>query len=235
MRDVLEREARRAGAPLRVADRDFFVSEERGRLVFEDERGLLDLPAPKLFGRHQHRNAAAAIAALRWIAPQLHQTEFERGLSNVTWPARLQRLGAGPLVALAPRGSDVWLDGGHNADGGRALAAAMGEIEEIASAPLVLVCGTLSTKETDKFLAAFEGLARCVFAVPIAGEHGARSAGDVAAIAQAQGLEAEATAGLADAFARIAQRAWEKPPRILIAGSLYLAGEALAANGVVLT
>ena len=235
VRDVLEREARRAGVPLRMAGRDFFVSEERGRLVFEDERGLLDLPVPKLFGRHQHRNAAAAIAALRWIAPQLHQTEFERGLMNVTWPARLQRLAAGPLVAQAPRGSEVWIDGGHNADGGRVIAEAMGEIEEIASAPLVLVCGTLSTKETDKFIAAFHGLAHRVFAVPISGEHGARSADEVAAIAVSEGLEAEATTGLADAFLKIAQRAWEKPPRILIAGSLYLAGEALRDNNVALT
>ena len=234
VRNVLEREARRAGAPLRVANRDFFVSEERGRFVFEDERGLLDLPVPKLFGRHQHRNAAAAIAALRWIAPHLHQTEFERGLMNVTWPARLQRLAAGPLVAQAPHGSEVWVDGGHNADGGRVIATAMGDAEEIASVPLVLVCGTLSTKETDKFLSAFSGLARRVFAVPIAGDHGGRSADEVVEIAVAQGLDAEAATGIADALARIGRRSWERPPRILITGSLYLSGEALAANGVVL-
>jgi dihydrofolate synthase/folylpolyglutamate synthase len=110
----------------------------------------------------------------------------------------------------------------------------MGDAEEIASAPLVLVCGTLSTKETDKFLSAFSGLARRVFAVPIAGDHGARSADEVAAIATAQGLEAEAAVSVGDALARIGQRSWERPPRILITGSLYLAGEALAANGVVL-
>ena len=235
VRDVLEREARRAGAPLRLADRDFHAREELGRLVYEDARGLLDLPVPKLFGRHQHRNAAAAIATLRWVAPSLESAAYERGMTNVSWPARLQRLGPGPLVTRAPAGSEVWVDGGHNADGGRVVAEAMGAIEEIASAPLVLVCGTLSTKETDKFLAAFSGLARSVFAVPITTSESGRLPEDVAAIAESQGLEAEATAALFDALARIAARRWETPPRILVTGSLYLAGEALRENGVALT
>ena len=234
VRNVLELEARRTGVPLRLADRDFHAREELGRLVYEDERGLLDLPVPRLFGRHQHRNAAAAIAALRWIGPSLAGAAYERGLATVSWPARLQRLGPGPLVARAPVGSEVWVDGGHNADGGRVVAEAVGAIEEIASAPLVLVCGTLSTKETDKFLAAFSGLARRVFAVPITTSESGRSPQDVTAIARAQGLEAEAAADLSDAFLRIAARRWEAPPRILVTGSLYLAGEALRENGVVL-
>ena len=234
VRDVLEREARRAGAPLRVADRDFFITEELGRLVFEDERGLLDLPLPRLPGRHQHRNAAGAIVALRWIAPHLEPAAFEKGMGAI-WPARLQRLGPGPLVARAPVGAEVWVDGGHNADGARAVATAMGDIEEIASAPLVLVCGTLSTKDTAGVLAAYAGVARRLFAVPVAGEHGARTPDEIVALAGGVGLEAEATGGLADAFDRIAARKWGTPPRILITGSLYLAGEGLHANGVVLT
>ena len=235
VRDTLEREAFRTRAPLRLADRDFHAREELGRLVYEDERGLLDLPVPKLFGRHQHRNATAATATLRWIAPDIGSDAFERGMTGVSWPARLQRLGPGPLVARAPVGSEVWIDGGHNADGGRVVAEAVGAIEEISSAPLVLVCGTLATKETDKFLAAFAGVARRVFAVPIAGSESGRSPDEVAAIATAQGIEAEATGALVDAFAKIAARRWEKPPRVLITGSLYLAGEALRENGVVLT
>ena len=234
VRDVLEREARRAGAPVRVADRDFFAQEELGRFVFQDERGLLDLPLPRLHGRHQHRNAAAAIAALRWVAPDLPPAAFERGM-GAAWPARLQRLGRGPLVALAPAGADVWVDGGHNADGARVVAAAMGDIEEAAPAPLVLVCGTLATKDTAGVLAAYAGVARRVFAVPVAGEHDARAPDDIVALALAQGLEAEAAGGLADAFAKLSARTWETPPRVLITGSLYLAGEALRANDVVLT
>jgi dihydrofolate synthase/folylpolyglutamate synthase len=231
IRDVLEREARRAGAPLRMAGRDFEAHEEQGRFVFEDERSLIDLPLPKLQGRHQHRNAAAAIAALRWVAPDLPVSAYEKGLVGARWPARLQRLTAGPLVANAPRGSEVWLDGGHNADGGRALAAAMGEIEEIAPAPLVLVCGTLANKDTAGFLAPFHGLASLVVAVPVTGEHQARAPKDIADIAALQGIDSGTAGDVADALRRIAVLRWSKPPRILITGSLYLAGEALKANG----
>lgn len=232
---VLEGQARRVGAPLSVAGRDFQAREELGRLVFEDERGLLDLPRPKLFGRHQHGNAALAIAALRAVASRLPSAAYEEGVLAAQWPARLQRLGRGPLAALAPTGAELWVDGGHNADGGRVVAEAIGDMEEIASAPLVLICGTLANKDTAGFLAPFAGLARLVVAVPVGGEHAARPPADIAAIARERGLLADEAASLQDAFAAIRARAWERPPRILIAGSLYLAGEVLAAHGMIPT
>ena len=230
---VIERAAARAGARLVVENQDFFMREEHGRLVYEDERGLLDLPAPKLVGRHQHHNAALAIAALRTVAPDLAHGAFEQGLARADWPARLQRLARGCVVDLAPHGAEIWLDGGHNEDGGRVLAQAMGEFEERAPRPLVLICGTLASKDTSGFLRAFRGLAQEVLAVPLSAEHQGRPAADVAAAAAGVGIEAAACESVEAALRFLAARAWARPPRILIAGSLYLAGEVLALNGTV--
>lgn len=229
---VIETEAARVGAPLLVAGEDFFVREEHGRLVFEDLRGLLDLPLPRLAGRHQQHNAATALATLRSLEPELPVSAFERGITQAEWPARLQRLTRGRLVELAPAGADLWVDGGHNEAGGRVLAEAAADFEEKSPRPLVLVCGMLATKETAAFLRAFKGLAREVLAVPLGPEHAGRSAGEVAAAAREVGLEATTATGVAAAIHDLAARDWPLPPRIFIIGSLYLAGEALAANGI---
>src|SRR5207253_8400401 len=117
----IEREAARAKAPIKIAGEDWTATEERGRLVYQDDAGLLDLPAPRLYGRHQFDNAGVAIAALRAVPDlSLAARAFEEGLAKVDWPARLQRLSHGRLLAAVPKGSELWLDGGHNPDGGRA-------------------------------------------------------------------------------------------------------------------
>ena len=227
---VIERQAAKLRAPIFISAQDFSGRQEHGRLVYQDEAGLLDLPPPRLAGRHQIQNAATAIAALRQFDPTIPDEAFEAGMRTVDWPARLQRLASGPLVALAPRGAEVWLDGGHNVAGGRVLGEAMADLEAEAPRPLIVICGALATKDTTGFLAAFRGLARQVFAVPIPGEHAGRSPQDVAAAASRAGLVAECADGVPDALARIAAQSWDRPPRILIAGSLYLAGHALGAN-----
>ena len=228
---VLEREARRAGAPLTLAGRDFTAREEHGRLLFEDQDGLLDLPLPRLVGRHQHQNAAVAIATVRRVAPEVGLDAIEHGLQTADWPARLQRLSRGPFAEAAPAGAELWLDGGHNEDGGRALGQAMADLEEKAPRPLVVVCGTLVTKDTKAFLHAFKGLAQEVLAVPVEGEHAGRPARDVAACALAVGLPAAACQSVAQALAFLEARTWPVAPRILVCGSLYLAGAVLAENG----
>ncbi len=227
---VIERQAEKLRAPILIGAQDFTGREEHGRLVYQDDAGLLDLPLPRLAGRHQIQNAATAIAALRQFDPGLPEGAFEAGMQRVDWPARLQRLTPGPLVAHAPEGSEVWLDGGHNIAGGRVLGEAMADLEARAPRSLLLICGTLKTKDTAGFLSAFTGLARKVYAVPIPGEHAGRAPEEVAAAAASVALAAECAPGLAEALDRIAAQSWDKPPRILIAGSLYLAGQALAAN-----
>ncbi len=227
---VIEREAIRLRAPRHLEGRDYFVRAENGRLVYEDEAGLLDLSKPRLPGRHQYGNAAAAIAALRIVAPDLPARAFDAGLAQAQWPARLQRLRGGPLISRAPAGAEVWLDGAHNEAGGRVLAEAMADFEEAAPRPLVMICGTLSAKDTAAFLAHFKGLAREVIAVPIPGEHAARPAEEVAAFAARAGLSARVAADVGAALDVFAAQDWPQPPRILIAGSLYLAGAVLAQN-----
>lgn len=229
---VLEAEAARVGARLFAGGQDFTVHEESGRLVYQDEQGLLDLPTPRLPGRHQHVNAGTAIAALRAAGfGNLPVSAFEAGMINVDWPARLQRLARGRLITLLPAGAELWLDGGHNPDGGRALAAAMAEIEEKNPAPLVLVVGTLGTKDSEGFLQPFSGLAKEVLAVPIQSQVAARPPEQVAEIARNAGFRASHFSGIEAALASIHNTVWERPPRVLIAGSLYLAGDVLAANG----
>lgn len=230
---VLQERAERVGARLiMVGGQDFSASEEHGRLVYQDERGLLDLPLPRLTGRHQHLNAGTAIAALRAAGfGSLPHAAFEAGMDRVDWPARLQRLTHGQLVDLLPPGAELWLDGGHNPDGGQALAAAMAEIEEKNPAPLLLICGMLGTKDSDGFLHPFAGLAREILAVPITSQDAARSPEDVAAIALGAGLTASVHASLGAALSSIRKASWQRPPRVLIAGSLYLAGDVLAENG----
>ena len=180
------------GAPIKIAGEDWTATEERGRLVYQDDAGLLDLPAPRLYGRHQFENAGVAIAALRAAnGLRLPPAAFEAGVAKADWPARMQRLAQGPLPALLPAGSELWLDGGHNADGGRAIANALADLEERVSRPLVLVVGMLATKDTQGFLRNFAGLARRVVAVPIPRQDKSLTAEAVADAARAVGIPAQ--------------------------------------------
>jgi dihydrofolate synthase/folylpolyglutamate synthase len=227
---VIERQAARLRAPLKIAGEDWTATEEHGRLVYQDGDGLLDLPAPKLYGRHQFENAGAAIAALRASGLKLPAAAFEAGMTNADWPARMQRLSHGPLSALVPPDSELWLDGGHNVDGGRAIAAALADLEERVSRPLVLVVGMLSTKDSEGFLRNFSGLARRVIAVPIHQDK-AMTSDAVADMARTVGIPAMACDTIDIALKSVAKLELDPPPRVLITGSLYLAGEVLAANG----
>jgi len=233
---VLERAAARLNAPVKIAGEDWTATEERGRLVYQDDNGLLDLPAPKLYGRHQFENAGLAIAALRAI-PQfrISPAAYDAGMTKADWPARLHRLGAGRLVNLAPPGSELWLDGGHNPDGGRAVAAALADLEERVSRPLVLVVGMLTTKDCAGFLRNFSGLARRLIAVPVAVSENAMTAEAVAAAARAVDIPAENCGTLGEALEAVRNLNLDPPPRILITGSLYLAGDVLRENGTLPT
>jgi len=227
---VIERQAARVQAPLSIAGENWTATEERGRLVYQDGDGLLDLPAPKLYGRHQFENAGAAIAALRLSGLKLPAAAFEAGMIRVDWPARMQRLSHGRLPVLIPVESELWLDGGHNADGGRAVAAALADLEERVSRPLVLIVGMLSTKDCAGFLKNFSGLARRVITVPIHQDK-AVPAPALADTANSVGIPALPRDDLESALTVAGKLDLEPAPRILITGSLYLAGEVLAANG----
>ena len=228
---VIEQQARRQRAPLHAAGQEWHVGVERGRLVYQDDRGLMDLAAPKLFGRHQFDNAGLAIATLRAIdAIRIPHAAFE-GIVNAEWPARMQRLSSGRLTQFGPRGSEIWLDGGHNADGGRVVAAALGDLEERVSRPLVVIVGMMATKDAGAFLANFAGLTRHIIAVPIPDQDNAMQPDRLADAARSLGMRVEIAGSTEAALRRLAGLAYEVPPRILITGSLYLAGPVLALNG----
>ena len=229
---VIEQVAKRLRAPLHSAGQEWHVNVERGRLVYQDERGLMDLAAPKLFGRHQFDNAGLAIAALRTQnLLRIDAAAFEAGIVNAEWPARMQRLASGALVNQAPAGCEIWLDGGHNAEGGRVVAAALGDLEERVSRPLVVIVGMMANKDAGGFLANFAGLTRHIIAVQIPGRDNAMPPDRLADAARALGMRVEISASVEAALGSLARLAYEVPPRILITGSLYLAGHVLAANG----
>jgi dihydrofolate synthase / folylpolyglutamate synthase len=229
---VIERQAARLNAPLRIAGEDFTATEERGRLVYQDEVGLLDLPAPRLYGRHQYENAGLAIAALRTIGSlKIPATAFEAGMTKAEWPARLQRLAHGKLTELVPPGSELWLDGGHNPDGGRAIAATLADLEERVSRPLVMIVGMLASKDCEGFLRNFTGLARRMIAVPVPGAEKGLPAETVADCARSIGLPSTSRDNLTEALEAVRKLDLDPAPRILITGSLYLAGDVLRENG----
>jgi dihydrofolate synthase/folylpolyglutamate synthase len=221
--EVIEARAARLGAPLLAHGQHWHVWEERGRLIFQDERGLLDLPLPALPGAHQIENAGIALAALRTL--DRSEGACEAAMTDATWPARMQRLRRGPLVALAPR-AELWLDGGHNPHAARAIAR---HLASLPPRPMHLVCGMLNTKDIAGFLGPFAEIARRLHAVSIPGQTATLAAAETAAAARSAGLDAVEAEGVAQALADIT--ALDPEARVLICGSLYLAGEVLRENG----
>ncbi|MBE7733481.1 bifunctional folylpolyglutamate synthase/dihydrofolate synthase [Devosia faecipullorum] len=225
-RRVLERAALRLGVRPLWQGEDFHGTGQDGRLVYSDEAGLLDLPPPALVGAHQIDNAALAIAACRHFGLPVDEAAFAEGLRRVTWPARMQPIRSGKLRALLPDGHEVWLDGGHNAHGAAALARA---IAAMPARPLVLIVGMMNTRAPEDVLAPFRALAPVdILTLTIPGEPNAHKAAEIAARARAMGFNAQARRSIAAALASAAEI---EGARVLICGSLYLAGDVLARNG----
>jgi dihydrofolate synthase / folylpolyglutamate synthase len=227
---VIEARASALGSPVLAGGQSWDVFEQLGRLVFQDEDCLLDLPLPRLFGRHQFENAGTAIAAARALEGfRISEEAIAKGITAAVWPARLERLAPGRLHDLAPPGSEIWVDGGHNPAAGEVVARALADLEERVSSPIHLIVGMLSTKDAGGFLRHFQGLTELAATVEIPGREAAYKAEDLAAIAHRAGIDAAPVGSLEAAFARSRRRA-EGPVRIMVTGSLYLAGHALDAH-----
>ncbi len=220
---AIETRAAAVGAPLGIAARDWTVWEEHGRLAFQDEDGLLDLPAPALIGRHQVENAGMVVASLRALG--FDEAACAAALTRAEWPARLQRLRRGPLVEAAGA-TELWLDGGHNPAAGAALAEAL---TRLTPRRLHLITGMLRTKDATGFLRPLAVEATRLHAVGIPGEAATLTAAETAAAARAAGLDAVEADSVATALAAIL--AADPGGRVLICGSLYLAGQVLRQNG----
>ncbi len=231
-RDVIEARARAIGAPLFIQGQDFSTHEEQGHLVYQDEHGLLDLPLPRLLGQHQIENCGMAICAIRQVgAFPLETSVIEYGLTHVNWPARMQRLTRGPLVDRLPPHAELWLDGGHNPQAGRAIALLMADLAAARPAPLYLITAMKETKDAGGFFAPFAGLAAHAEVIAIPDDPVCLSPDALAAAAKSAGLDVTPAASLDDAFTRILTRSGKTSPRLLICGSLYLAGYVLKENG----
>ncbi len=221
--EVIEATANRLGAPLLVHGQHWHVWEERGRLIYQDETGLLDLPLPTLIGAHQIQNAGIAIAALRQLG--FDETACEAAVTNAKWPARLQRLQHGPLVDAADT-AELWLDGGHNPAAGHALSEAL---TRLPTRPLHLICGMLNTKDIAGYLRPLAQHAKSLHAVSIPGEAATLPASQTAKAAKQVGMETHIADNVQSAIADIIQT--DPNARILICGSLHLAGVVLRENG----
>ncbi|MDR7030007.1 bifunctional folylpolyglutamate synthase/dihydrofolate synthase [Rhizobium rosettiformans] len=233
-KDVLISTAERLGCPLAVFAQDFLAYEEFGRLVYQDEFGLMDLPLPRLPGRHQIGNAATAIRAVKAAGYPVTEEIAEKAMLSVEWPGRLQRLTEGRLVERAPAGAEIWLDGGHNPGAGEVIAEAMAAMEERQARPLHLVIGMINTKDPIGFFRAFVDIAHNVYTVPITGSDVGLDPVALAQSAAEAGLKALPMGSLGQALDAIRERSEGGiPPRIMIGGSLYLAGNVLAENGTI--
>ena len=221
--EVIEARAAALGAPLLVHGQHWHVYEERGRLVFQDETGLLDLPLPALLGAHQIQNAGAALAALRHLGAG--DAACEAAMRDAVWPARMQRLKTGPLVEAAGE-AELWLDGGHNAAAGIALADVLAGLP---ARPTHLICGMLNTKDVTGYLAPLAPQVQSLTAISIPDEVNTLSAEETQAAAEAVGMQTRVAEDALSALQALV--ATDPQARVLICGSLYLAGNILRENG----
>lgn len=221
-RDALERQALKLGVDLNLMGEGFDGWREGERLIFQDEEALYDFPAPALPGAHQFDNAALAVKAALML--DLPPEAIERGLQTAQWPGRLQALKAGPLrEALPDKASELWLDGGHNPHAARALRQFIDTMQARDDKPLTLICGLINTKDASEFFAALEGLDAEVACIGFSSD-AAIAPAELADKARQHGLNAHVTGGALAAIQAL-------PPgahRVLICGSLYLAGDVLA-------
>lgn len=221
--EVIDAQVEKLGAPLIAEGQQWHVQEERGRTVYQDETGLLDLPPPSLMGAHQFQNAGVAIAALRHLG--FDNAACEAAVTNAVWPARMQKLKTGPLLDSAPD-AEFWLDGGHNAACGLTLAETLTRLPQRETH---LVCGMMNTKDVSGYLAPLVPHAASLTGVSIPGETNTLPGEDTANHADKAGIPSSTASSVEDAVAAI--KAKNRHARILICGSLYLAGNVLKQHG----
>ena len=219
---VIEARAYEVGATCKIYGQHWHVWEENGRLVFQDENGLLDLPLPKLIGAHQIQNAGLALATLRYLGKE--NVSFEGAMLNADWPARMQRLKMGPLTSLATD-AEIWLDGGHNKAAGYALSEALSRLQ---SRKLFLIVGMLNTKDVAGYMQPLLSQSKRLYGVSIPGEAATMTAKETVDVAIDVGFEASVSENVESAIKEIIKQ--DQNARILICGSLYLAGNILQKN-----
>ena len=242
VRQVLERIAVERGCKSYIFRQDYDGYEQRGRFVYQDEFGLLDLPLPNLRGAHQLSNAATAIAATRVVGQGFANEVYETAMSRVDWPGRLERLKPGKLLRQFAKSArdnlDIWVDGGHNPQAGEMLSYELSKMQEQDCMPLVMICGMLTTKDPSGFFDHFTGKVDRLITVPVTQSDSAFSPEELAKFATQSKLNSQSAAGIESALGIVANEFTQKaagapgaPVRVIICGSLYLVGEVLGKNG----
>ncbi|GAK34258.1 bifunctional folylpolyglutamate synthase/dihydrofolate synthase [Iodidimonas nitroreducens] len=233
---VLQQTAQSLSAPYQIYGRDWRAALHKDKagvmkLLYQDQKDRLELPAPILHGPHQAANAGIAIALLRaQQAVDVPLAALRAGLGWVRWPGRLQKLEAGPLVDRLPPGADLWLDGGHNPAAARILRAALLQMAP-ETRPIIAIIGMMGNRDPSSFIKPLQGLVQTVYGVPIPSAEHPCAPSKIATAASQCGLRGLVASGVAGALDAIAHEASAEPPLVLITGSLYLAGEVLAENG----
>jgi dihydrofolate synthase / folylpolyglutamate synthase len=222
-----------AGARLYLRGQDWDVTQYQNALHYKDAKGRLDTVVPKIPGAHQIDNAGLAIAMLRHQDMlSVPDAALKAGIGWAHWPARLQRITDGALFKALPKGSELWLDGGHNPLAGRVLADSFRHVN-LSERPVYLIVGMLTTKDVDGFLKPFAGRATAVYGVPIA-DHESYAGAAIKAAAETVGLPGLFADDVNDALKTIARTSdAARPPVVLVCGSLYLAGTVLAQSGII--
>ncbi len=226
--DVIEKVAQDIDAPMTAYGVEFQSYQERDRLIYQNLSGLYDLPLPRLQGAHQIQNASVAIAAAEFLlAEQLNEQMLAEGIKQASWPARFEQIASTALNLLAPKHAEIWLDGGHNAAGGIALAQHLSKIQAANPRPLFMIIGMMNSKEAGAFLKPFAKLEPMAFCMPIEGEENSFSAKALQQMATKVGIKSVTSDDFISAFAEISALA-KTPIRVLICGSLYQAGNVLS-------
>ncbi len=229
--ETIEKVARKNAAPAQISGQGFDSYRDATGFVFQDEDGLLDLPLPKLAGEHQLENAALAIAAIRSANIEVSSEAFAKGMRNVTWPGRLEKLPCGKITKQLLDHSDIWIDGGHNPSAGEAIAAELVRQDAMTSRKTLLVCGMINTKEPFGYFKPYEALDAEVFAIPVAMSEASIAPETLVEVAQSAGLTTQCFVSLQAAICEVSKRLKQTPDmRILFCGSLYMVGEVLELN-----
>lgn len=227
--ELIEQRAAEISAPSYIRGQDYDVYAQRGRLVYSSPDALFDLPLPRnMLGRHQIENAGLALCvAQHLLKERLNPDALATAMKTAHWPARMQRLQAEDYSPHLRQEDELWLDGGHNPAAALVLADILGDLEERVSRPLHIIIGMMDGKDVRGFLKEFLGLASQVITVPIPGEENAMNPDRLADLACEMGFESESAATLDDAL-QISAEGRHEGVRVLICGSLYLAGYVLS-------
>ena len=230
--NVLTTIAAKNNAPTHIFGQDFTAYEEHGRMAFQNEQGLIDLPLPQLNGAYQIQNAATAIEAVKAAGFAIQDEQIANAMRNVYWPGRMQKLTKGALLEKAPQNSDIWIDGGHNPEAGAVTVAALKKIMTNHYDQLYLIAGMINTKDSQSYFENFSALSPKVFTVPVQSSDAGIPPEDLSVIAKTAKLDATSIGSIDAALEEISRIAnSNKRNLILVCGSLYLAGDALAQNG----